>query len=125
MSGRRRMAPTARARRPAVLARPVRRTCTASPSRPNRHLCQRYGEHSWREGASVPEYEWRTQLSPRPASVPAARRAVGVTLEAWGRPDLKDLTMLVVSELLTNAIAHGRGDPGLRVQLTDDCVRLE
>jgi anti-sigma regulatory factor (Ser/Thr protein kinase) len=47
-----------------------------------------------------------------PASVPAARRELRQTLHHWGLTDLADDSVLVLSELLTNAVEHARGPDG-------------
>jgi anti-sigma regulatory factor (Ser/Thr protein kinase) len=47
-----------------------------------------------------------------PASVPAARRELRQTLHRWGLTDLTDDSVLVLSELLTNAVEHARGPDG-------------
>lgn len=57
-----------------------------------------------------------------------ARRAVADTLRDW-RPDRCDAIMLVVSELVTNAVRHGSCDRRDRISLTvrrrDDATRIE
>ena len=54
-------------------------------------------------------------LVPRPESVSQARSFVRRTLAAWALPDLVDATMLLVSELVTNAIRYAQGDIALRL----------
>ncbi|MER5753906.1 ATP-binding protein [Streptomyces sp. NPDC002088] len=72
-------------------------------------------------------------LPPVPGAVSAVRRRVGAVLAAWNvSPEIVEDSLLVVSELLTNAVVHAlppaelrlswvRGDgPGtLRVEVTD------
>src|SRR4051812_24311708 len=47
------------------------------------------------------------QLSQEAASVGAARRFVSDCCRDWGLDDPEDVTPLVVSELVTNALQHG------------------
>ena len=54
-------------------------------------------------------------LSADPAVVAHARTQTGDQLAAWGLDELAFTTELVVSELVTNAILHGRGPIGLRL----------
>lgn len=61
-----------------------------------------------------------------PQAVCAARRAAAAVVGGWGvRDGVGDDVRLVVSELVTNAVRHGRSDAVLRV-LRDGCsVRVE
>ncbi|MFJ4715291.1 ATP-binding protein [Streptomyces sp. NPDC088785] len=56
-----------------------------------------------------------------PASVPTARRYVSNVLTEWGMPgdcDAADTVRLIVSELVTNAVQHTRGQsPTFTVEL--------
>ncbi|GGW72469.1 hypothetical protein GCM10010503_57510 [Streptomyces lucensis JCM 4490] len=62
--------------------------------------------------------EWR--LESDPAEVPRARRLVRERLLAWGLPQAVETAELLVSEVVTNAVRHGRSDRiGLRVVRTD------
>jgi hypothetical protein len=56
--------------------------------------------------------------------IPRSRRFVAQALSANGAV-ATDAVLLVASELVTNAIRHGRGDVELRVDLTGEQVRLE
>lgn len=58
------------------------------------------------------------------AEVGRARRAVGATLESWGAPVDQNL-LLVVSELMTNAVRHGSGVVELTLACDDHRIRLE
>jgi DNA-binding NarL/FixJ family response regulator len=58
-------------------------------------------------------------------SVREARRFVRSTLEQWGAPDAEDAALLVVSELVTNAITHARSDCRLQLSRTSAAVRIE
>ncbi|MEV0220742.1 ATP-binding protein [Streptomyces sp. NPDC050704] len=53
------------------------------------------------------------------------RRTVRARLRHWGRPDLTDAAELLVTELVTNALRHGRGDVRIRAYLTVDHLRIE
>ncbi|QNP69274.1 SpoIIE family protein phosphatase [Streptomyces roseirectus] len=53
--------------------------------------------------------EWR--LKPEPAEVRRARAAIAEQLYDWGLARLVDNTVLMVSELVTNAVRHARGRP--------------
>ncbi|HEX8496421.1 MAG TPA: response regulator [Actinomycetales bacterium] len=73
----------------------------------------------------------RLQLERDPRSVSSARRFVRSTVTAWQLEPLADDTVLVVSELVTNAIVHAVSAPtlsltqapgGLRVEVHDDGV---
>ncbi|MFP5347517.1 MAG: ATP-binding protein [Actinomycetes bacterium] len=77
--------------------------------------------------------EIRVHLAPEPASVARARRAVRDLLEDGGRPDLVERAVLLVSELVTNALLHA-GTPfvvtarlgacGIRVEVVDGSPHL-
>jgi PAS domain S-box-containing protein len=56
-------------------------------------------------------------LPPQGQSVAQARELTRGRLEAWGLGELVDTTELLVSELVTNALRHGRGDIRLRLLL--------
>ncbi|WP_327291440.1 ATP-binding protein [Streptomyces sp. NBC_01198] len=54
----------------------------------------------------------------RPEQVAQARRATHLTLTSWGLPDAAvETTVLVVSELVTNAVRHARSAPGREIAL--------
>ena len=61
-------------------------------------------------------------LSASPESVKAGRDFTRVTLRDWDMSALTDLTELVVSELVTNALRHGI--PAARTTGEHQCVRL-
>jgi anti-sigma regulatory factor (Ser/Thr protein kinase) len=65
------------------------------------------------------------ELARTPASARTARHQLADWLGAQ-RDDLEviDATLLV-SELVTNALVHGRGRIELRAQLDDDCLRVD
>ncbi|MFF0481946.1 ATP-binding protein [Streptomyces sp. NPDC004435] len=59
----------------------------------------------------------------RPAQ---ARRMIAAHARLWRLPDVAtDSAMLIASELVTNAVVHGRGSVGLRVALADGELRIE
>jgi CheY-like chemotaxis protein len=60
-----------------------------------------------------------------PRSVARSRRFVDLWCRAWGVDDVLESVTLVVSELVTNAIAHGGGIRELRLGLLDGVVRVE
>lgn len=58
------------------------------------------------------------------AEIRRARQAVSASLRSWGTaPDPN--TMLVVSELMTNAVRHGRGVVHVTVSIDERRVRVE
>ncbi|WP_280688040.1 SpoIIE family protein phosphatase [Kitasatospora sp. GAS204B] len=66
--------------------------------------------------------DWK--LPPEPTSVAKARERACAWLLARGLDELVDTTELLVSELVTNALRHGRGDIRLRL-LRDTAVVCE
>jgi anti-sigma regulatory factor (Ser/Thr protein kinase) len=56
--------------------------------------------------------------------IPRSRRFVAQMLRSHGAEPTDEL-LLVASELVTNAVRHGRGDIELRVDLSGPAVRLE
>lgn len=54
-----------------------------------------------------------------------ARRVVLETLRRWGRNDLSDDAALIVTELASNAILHGRGRFRLTISSRGEAVRIE
>lgn len=59
-----------------------------------------------------------------PDAVMHARRFTGRTLRSWGVTEEMDVALLVVSELVTNAIAHTQGEVRLDLTLTADRLRI-
>jgi anti-sigma regulatory factor (Ser/Thr protein kinase) len=55
--------------------------------------------------------EWQYQLAPHPSSIAQARGYVRSALDDHVSPDLVDRAELIVSELVTNAVQHGPGEP--------------
>ncbi|NHC16234.1 ATP-binding protein [Motilibacter deserti] len=63
-------------------------------------------------------------LTGEPASVREARRLLSRTLEEWGAEESSDAVLLAASELITNAMRHGRPPMRVAVALGDDHVRV-
>ncbi|MFI1944981.1 SpoIIE family protein phosphatase [Streptomyces virginiae] len=59
-----------------------------------------------------------------PDAVLHARRFTARTLRSWGVVDQLDEALLVVSELVTNAIAHTQGEVGMDLTLSEDRLRI-
>lgn len=70
-----------------------------------------------------PVTAWR--LPPLSRSVPEARRDVATTLEEWGLASLVETAVLLVSEVVTNAVLHARTDLTLTVARVGTGVRIE
>jgi anti-sigma regulatory factor (Ser/Thr protein kinase) len=79
----------------------------------------------------MPSVELRTALRNDPNEVCRARNLVGSSIERWGVPDDGGVALLLVSELVTNALRYGvqpmrlvaRGDAhGLRIEVHDGRV---
>jgi hypothetical protein len=74
-------------------------------------------------GASVSQEELRL---PRDAQgLPFARALTRRALHRWSYQGSVDDVVLVVSELLTNALLHGEGAPVLRLTVSSVWVRVE
>jgi serine phosphatase RsbU (regulator of sigma subunit)/anti-sigma regulatory factor (Ser/Thr protein kinase) len=56
-------------------------------------------------------------LPAKPTSVRRARALVGIQMDKWGLQELAYTAELLVSELVTNALAHAAGDVSLRLTL--------
>ncbi|MFJ3927401.1 SpoIIE family protein phosphatase [Streptomyces sp. NPDC090022] len=59
-----------------------------------------------------------------PDAVLHARRFTARTLRTWGLVEEVDAALLVVSELVTNAIAHTQGEVGMDLTLSADRLRI-
>lgn len=66
------------------------------------------------EGACA---EWTFPAEPN--AVRTARHAVGDTLHDWGLGELVDVSVLLVSELVTNSLRHASGPIGVRLVRLD------
>lgn len=69
-------------------------------------------------------------LPANPRAVAGARRLVRTAIRIWGIPVDAETAALLVSELVTNAVTHDRGEPGTApVSLTiagdDDHLRVD
>ncbi|MCZ4126048.1 ATP-binding protein [Streptomyces sp. H39-S7] len=77
-----------------------------------------------RDEAAVVTTRWPSS----PCSVGHARHMLEDVLTVWGLPELTEPAVLVISELMTNAVVHGRV-PGRRVETRvirlADGVRIE
>jgi serine/threonine-protein kinase RsbW len=69
----------------------------------------------------------RLALPPDVPAVRVARQTTRVTLAAWQLSPLEDDAVLLVSELVTNAVRHARdtGGIGLELASTGTCLRVE
>lgn len=65
------------------------------------------------------------RLAERNTSAALARQFTRSTLASWQSPGSHDDIVLVVSELVTNALLHGHGTPMVRLLDGDDRVRVE
>jgi len=63
-------------------------------------------------------------LRPRPQAAGEARRLARRTLASWGIDQAVDAVLLVVSELVTNAVTHARSLMTFSLELHDDYVRV-
>ncbi|MEV7970396.1 ATP-binding protein [Sphaerisporangium sp. NPDC088356] len=70
-------------------------------------------------------YEVERLLARDLSSITEAREVVGRALMACGYRGEHDQVVLVVSELVTNALIHGAGTPVLRLSCDESRVRLE
>ena len=75
--------------------------------------------------AGGPAIEARIQLRPVPASVGIARRFAGTTLDSWGCSQILEVTTLLVSEVVTNAILHARSDVEVHLRAGGHFIRVE
>jgi anti-sigma regulatory factor (Ser/Thr protein kinase) len=58
-------------------------------------------------------------------SARGARRFASKVLASWGCEDLEDAVLLLVSELVTNAVIHARSDVEVVLRLRPSRVRVE
>ena len=80
------------------------------------------------EPRGEPRLRWSTRWESDPPvhAVPHTRERVTAVLAEWGLTgEPVEPTLLVVTELLSNAIDHARGPVGLSVELTADAVHVE
>jgi len=69
--------------------------------------------------------EQRLDLEAEPSSVRLARGFVRRALRDWGRDDLVDDAILMVSELATNVVLHARTSYAVVVQMVGQRVRCD
>jgi serine/threonine-protein kinase RsbW len=61
------------------------------------------------DGANLGLRTWRLRFAPTPRNATEARRGARCVLRSWAVPaDARETVELVVSELATNAVRHGR-----------------
>ena len=78
------------------------------------------------EGPVLLDHDLSLELDAKPRSAAQARHALSHLLSERGVEGVtKDFALLVVSELVTNAIRFGREPIEFRVDLTDVAVRIE
>lgn len=66
-----------------------------------------------------------TSLPPEPTSSRACRRFLMATLEAWGADQFADDAVLLLSELVTNAVLHAGTDIEVIIRFDGDVLRVE
>lgn len=78
--------------------------------------------------AEMPRRTW-TVILPSSAQAPAvARRSAGDLLRYWGLGHVEDIALLVISELVTNAVLHAHasgGSPELHLYADGAWLRIE
>ncbi|MQY15772.1 hypothetical protein SRB5_59630 [Streptomyces sp. RB5] len=69
---------------------------------------------------------FEVSFAPQPAAVGRMRRITTDFLTLWNvRASLADDIVLLVSELVTNAVQHGEGDIDLYLRHADETIRIE
>ena len=66
-----------------------------------------------------------TSLPPEPASARACRRFLVAALEEWRADQFTDEAVLLLSELVTNAVVHAGTQIQVTIQLDGDVLRVE
>jgi anti-sigma regulatory factor (Ser/Thr protein kinase) len=66
-----------------------------------------------------------TSLPPEPSSARACRRFLTAALAQWGADQFADDAVLLLSELVTNAVLHARTDIEVIVRLDGNVLRVE
>ncbi|SPM00100.1 Putative regulatory protein [[Actinomadura] parvosata subsp. kistnae] len=77
------------------------------------------------ESEEAERYQVDTTLPQEMGSITVARRLAGTVLRECGYQGRHEDVLLVVSELVTNALVHGDGPPSLRVRASVARVRIE
>lgn len=73
----------------------------------------------------VARIEARVLLPPETRSAGVARRFVAAALETWGCTELADTVLLLVSEVVTNAILYARSESELVLRFSGGVLRVE
>lgn len=73
--------------------------------------------------------QMRVKLPPEPAAASLARSAVNSVAAPWARPEVLEDAHLLISEIVTNSVRHGRPSPdshiNLSLILTEEKLRAE
>lgn len=69
--------------------------------------------------------EWRIELPQSPTAARDARRIVREYLASWSLDGVVDDVLLLLSEVVTNAVHHGRSDIGVTLLVRHGVVRVE
>jgi anti-sigma regulatory factor (Ser/Thr protein kinase) len=75
--------------------------------------------------AATRERQATCRLRRDPAQVDQARRLVHESLAWWGLYDYIDDTVLIISELVTNALRHGAGTISIQLSRAGHDLRIE
>ena len=75
-------------------------------------------DHTQRGGTDGTRHMIRLALPAVPAAVRLARRATRDALAAWQLSGLEETAVLLVSELVTNAVRHAKNTGAIRLELT-------
>lgn len=65
------------------------------------------------------------QVRPEPVQVARARAQARQALPGWGLAEHTEVTELIISELVTNAIVHGTGQIEIRLSYEGGCLRTQ
>lgn len=76
-------------------------------------------------GTSLDAHVVERHLAEEMGSISVARQVAQDAMTAWGYRGRREDVLLVVSELVTNALVHGRGEPVLRVIGGSRRIRVE
>jgi len=70
------------------------------------------------------DHSARWRVSGEPAAVAGARETASDVLQGWGLGAMADEAVLMLDELVTNAVLHGHGPIELRLRVDDDSGML-
>ncbi|MFN8077792.1 MAG: SpoIIE family protein phosphatase [Kineosporiaceae bacterium] len=76
------------------------------------------------EAAPRPWHHAIRTLHPRPQAAGEARRLVRGWLAEWGTTDVEDAALLVISEMVTNAVTHAEGLVTVEASVDGEVLRL-